>query len=247
LLTEAYPEIVRNNILFDWEWHQFNISDKTTLIRQLRELVFYRLNQYIVNPKEDIPHYINYSFIKCHYSKFVKQINKKRFDNFYDWCCEAFPEYASYWKPEDFGICLAFDGTRCNSLDEKIIYEFIKLDFGLQYIKAIGYEKSGEHIFILPEDHEDNKYCPDFVVEYIDKNNIKIKLDKPVYIEYYGLYTENHHTKVLDNYREKTYRKNNYFKSLNNIIFIDLYPEDLKNNLQGVRDKLKNLNLLMVA
>ncbi len=238
---ESYPQVYNNKTLFDWEWHQFNKSDKPTLIRQLRELVFYRLNQYIINPKEDIPHYINYSFIKSHYSKFVKQINKKRFDTFYDWCCVAFPEHVSFWKPEDFGLCVAFDGARCNSLDEKIIYEFLKVDYGLKYIEAIGFQKNGKHTFILPNEHEDNRYCPDFVIEYIDINNRKMKLKKPLYIEYYGLYSEIYNTKVMINYREKTYRKNDYFKSLDSILFIDLYQNDLNNNFDGLKNKLNNI------
>lgn len=41
--------------------------------------------------------------------------------------------------------------------------------------------------------------------------------------------------KDIDKYR--TF-KNEFYRNNNEINFIDLYPDDLKNNLQGVRDKL---------
>lgn len=34
--------------------------------------------------------------------------------------------------------------------------------------------------------------------------------------------------------------KNKFYNSLNDIIFIDLYPDDLKNNFEGIRVKLNN-------
>ena len=248
ILIETYPQIKENKTLFDWEWHQFNKSDKPTLLRMLRELVKFRLDKYIINPIVDIPIYINMSFIDAVYPKFKKQIFKNRFETFYQWCCEAFPEYAHNWSPEDFGMCVAFDGSRCGSLEEKMVYEYFKKETDLRYIEAIGYKHSGEHVFILPDEHEDNKYCPDFVIEYVDIDNIKTKLTKPMYIEYYGWYTEAYHTNPLVMYREKTWRKNDYFKSLDSITFIDIYPDDLKNNFEGLKVKcntiLDNLTIL---
>jgi len=242
LLVESYPIIKENNILFDWEWHQCNKSDKPLLLRMLRELVKFRLNEHIKNPIDDIPKYINRPFIETCYPKFIKHIHKKRFKNFYDWCCEAFPEYANYWIPEDFGLCVAVDGAICNSLEERVVYEFIKYRCNIEYIEAIGNKHSGKHVFILPYEHEDNKYCPDFVVEYInDISNKKIKFEIPIYIEYYGLYSETNPLPRIMSYKLKTDRKNEYFKNLDSIIFIDLYPEDLKNNCEGVKNKINNI------
>ena len=50
--------------------------------------------------------------------------------------------------------------------------------------------------------------------------------------------------KIKDNnprfkeYRERTERKINYYNSLNNIIFISLFPNDLQLNFEGVKNKL---------
>lgn len=241
LLVEVYPIIKDNKILFDWEWHQFNKSDKQTLIKMLRELIIYRLNEYIKNPIKDIPHFINRTFIKSLYPKFLNRFNKSKFNSFYEWCSASFPEYASNWKPEDFGLCIAFDGVQCNSTDEKVLYEFMKIEKGFNYIESIGSNRKGKHVFILPDEYKDNMYCPDFVIEYIKINGKKIKLVKPIYIEYYGMYTEIYNTKVMVKYREKTWRKNDYFKSLNSITFIDVYPSDLKNNFEGFINKLNNI------
>ena len=241
LLVEAYPEIKYNNILFEWEWNQCNRSDEKFLIKILREFTIFRLNDLIEKPILDIPKYINHTFFNIYYPKFIHQISKKRFANFYKWCCKAFPEYKNYWIPEDFGITVARDGAILNSLTEKTVYEYIKYDINLEYLKAIGNIRSGEHIFILPEEHEDNKYCPDFVIEYLNINNIKVNINKNIYIEYYGMYTEYHTNKIFINYKYKTLRKNEYYKNNSDIYFIDLYPEDLKNQCEGIRNKLENM------
>ena len=81
-----------------------------------------------------------------------------------------------------------------------------------------------------------NKICPDFVID----NYKDIELVKPIIIEYYGLYLKNYQGELtmFKNYQDKIVLKNNYYKSRDDIIFIDLYPYDLKNNCEGVKNKL---------
>jgi hypothetical protein len=237
-LIEAYPEILDNKILFDWEWTQFNISDKNTLIRVMREFILYRLNHLIKDFKTDIPLYINNNYIDLYCSKLKHHIMKNRFKNYYEWCCLSFPEYNDYWCLDDFEDKAILGNILFGSNKEKSLYEYIKNIFGLNYIKAIGNKRSGKYVFILPEESEDNKYCPDYVIEYINIDNKKVLLEKPIYIEYYGFYNPLNVNEIFVKYYEKTIRKNNYYKNNSSIYFIDFYPEDLDNIFKNVNIKL---------
>ena len=52
------------------------------------------------------------------------------------------------------------------------------------------------------------------------------------------MYCEKNDNDIYINYIKKTNLKNEIYKSIDNIVFIDLYPNDLKNSFQGVRSKL---------
>jgi len=243
LLIEAYPEIKDNNILFGWEWVQIKNGtySKCYLIKCLRELVIYRMNNLIVNIKEDLPNYMNNTYVKEIYPRF-NQHKKDNFQSYYEWSCLSFPEYSDTWKPEDFGGTYAFDGAKCDSIQEKITYEYIKRDLGFEYIMSMGSKHKGSHIIEVDKEiYGFKKCCPDFIIERIFKNNKEVKLNKTIYIEYYGMYLVNHKRSIFINYVKKTDLKNIIYRSRKDIIFIDLYPEDLKNKCEGVRNKLNNV------
>ena len=69
-------------------------------------------------------------------------------------------------------------------------------------------------------------YIPDFIIK-----------DKNIIIEYFGLYVDKNH-EFIENYKRKTHRKIKYFINIEGYEFIDLYPDDLKNDFEGVRKKL---------
>jgi len=245
LLAESYPEIKDSNILFGWEWVQNKNGtySREYLIKCLRELVIYRMNDLIIDIEEDLPRYINNSYINMIYPRFNQHKNDN-FKSYYEWSCLAFPEYASKWRPEDFGSTYAFDGSKCDSIQEKMAYEYMKRELGLDYIMSMGRKHSGKHIIEVDKEiYGFKKCCPDFVIEKILKNEEVIILNKKVYIEYYGLFNEDHANKIFINYVKKTHLKNEIYNSLDNIIFIALYPSDLKNNYEGVKNKINNMLL----
>lgn len=124
-----------------------------------------------------------------------------------------------------FNICKAKDGTLLDSNEEVILYEYIKHNIS-KNIKAIG--KSRKNMY----ENNGEKYAPDFELSCIDK-------DKKIIIEYFGLYYENtYNNKILEEYKNKANRKIEYFSKLDNIMFVALYPNDLKNNFKGVSEKL---------
>ena len=238
LLVEAYPIIKDNNLLFEWELSRNNKTSIHDLSRFLREFVIYRMNDLVFDIKDDLPTYLNFTFMNELYPKFCAYLQNsgtrlRKFTSFYEWACLSYPEYSKEWTPEDFGLCLAYDGVKCDSKQEIMVYESIKRDLNIDGICAIGSNHSGKYTYKY---NGINKICPDFVID----NYKDIELVKPIIIEYYGLYLKNYQGELtmFKNYQDKIVLKNNYYKSRDDIIFIDLYPYDLKNNCEGVKNKL---------
>jgi len=253
LLIDCYPQIKENNILFEWEWTQCGKNNIEFLINMLREYVLYRMNDVVVDIIKDAPNYINIAYFNVMFSKMNKHIAKHRFKNYYEWLCLAFPEYKDEWKKEDFKIIVAKDGNELDSFEERDVYEYIQSEYIFKFVKPIGKTRSGKYTFKLDETYEYEKFCPDFVIEYIYKDNKKIKLSKPIIIEYYGMYEELNKNKIFTKYREKTLVKEKYYKSNKDIYYIGIYPKDIKNNYEGLAKKLGSfymenlLNILQIV
>lgn len=113
---------------------------------------------------------------------------------------------------------LIHDEIKFDSMEELSVYKYIKHNF-FQNI-----EKYKGTMFYNKKNNE--SYIPDFIIK-----------DKNIIIEYFGLYVNREHEFIKD-YRNKTHRKIKYFNNIEGYEFIDLYPDDLKNDFEGVRNKL---------
>lgn len=151
------------------------------------------------------------------------------YSDFYTWVKELYP-YITF-KKEDIQVFLSKDNaTICNSLEECNIFDYIKFDMGITQIEAIGTKRTD----IYNNSKEKENYIPDFKIENV--------LDKPIIIEYYGLYNNRtNNVKHMKEYNDKIIRKNNFYKNNKEIYFIDLYPYDIKNNFEGVKNKIEKL------
>ena len=109
------------------------------------------------------------------------------------------------------------DNIRFDSKEEINLYNFLK-----KYYNII---KNDKILF----NSNNGRYKPDFFIYY---NDIIIIL------EYFGMYKNKPKHSMFKKYKEKTIDKINYFNTLDDYKFIDLYPTDLKNNFEGVREKL---------
>jgi len=109
------------------------------------------------------------------------------------------------------------DNIRFDSKEEILLYKFLK-----NYYNII---KNDKILF----NNKSGRYKPDFFIYY---NDIIIIL------EYFGMYKNESKYLMFQKYKEKTIDKINYFNSLDGYYFIDLYPTDLKNNFEGIRNKL---------
>jgi hypothetical protein len=140
-------------------------------------------------------------------------------------------------------MIVAKDGSELDSFQERDVYEYIQNNDIFKYIKSIGKKRKGKYIFALDETYEYEKFCPDFVIEYIYKNNKKIKLAKPIILEYYGMYDKNTKHQVFKNYIQKTLIKEQYYKTNKDIYYIGIFPDDTKNNFEGLAKKLGSFYL----
>lgn len=113
---------------------------------------------------------------------------------------------------------IEYNGENFDSNQELEVYKFIKDNF---------FDDIKRNTKTFLNDKVGERYRPDFVVE-----------KECLIIEYYGMYISDTFHRRFENYIEKTHRKNEYFNSLEGYYFIGLYPEDLKDNFEGVRNKL---------
>jgi hypothetical protein len=155
----------------------------------------------------------------------------KHYNSFFEWLNYLHSE----WNLDEkyFNNYIGFDNTKLNSGEEVILYNFLKKDVGLN-IKATGTKRKSKYKYYNEIYNE--YYIPDFLLKLNDKTHI---------IEYFGMWQESPISKIFINYYYKTIRKIDYFTRYceNNpeYSFIALFPNDLKNNFRGIKDKLNIL------
>lgn len=178
--------------------------------------------------KHDIPKIIKQTVLKdTQYYKFCMPCTLYYNGNFYEWINDIYP---NEFTQEDFKISQAKDQTILLSNEELRVYEYLKENI-TNNIKYIGKYKNTKYSYKF----EDTEFRPDFVVENI--------LDKPIIIEHFGYYYENHTNIIFKEYKQKTIKKIQYFNQNKDVYFIALFPEDLSHNFKGILDKW---NMLML-
>lgn len=223
-LVEAYPSILSDKIMFEWEWNQCGNVEESFLVNSLREFILYRCE--FKNLTKDIPRNICDAFVRQREPKLCKHIQRNRFDNWYEWSIKSFPEFKDIWNIEDFYSAVAYDGTIYDSKEEMLVYESLKKVFtNIEYIGRIK-SKTSDHVFQIEMDDMCRSVHPDF---YISTDG------RPLYIEYYGMYNESNNYHVIKEYVRKTNIKNKAYLSNESVRFVGIYPEDFKT------DKLENI------
>ena len=136
------------------------------------------------------------------------------FGTYTDACIEAdLPvNQAVYWFGEKRDPIYSKNNDNCLSIAEKIITDFM-IDNG------VVYEKSESLMY--------KNYIND---DRFGRKRFDWLIDNEVIVEYFGMMEQNF-------YRKKTEIKLKLCND-NNVKIIDLYPEDLKNNLKGIKEKL---------
>jgi len=195
----------------------------------------------VINNNEDL---FNWVVNNLKYNKVLRLMNsyKNFYTSTYKLLIDAYPQLQENKFIKANWNKIAYDGTVCNSYEEVKVYEFIKVDLHLKYIQSIGMSRKGKYIYKL----KDNKngfttFIPDFVIEKTIYNNKTVNFKKAIIIEYFGLNGKsNTKNSKFKDYDLKTKEKIEFYKSNDEIYFLDLYPEDLKNNFQGLKAKLES-------
>ena len=210
LLIIVYPDLD----IFPWE---FNMVSKDYWASRensdiaLKQLIEKRLHLSIL----DIPKYISRTYFQFNYQKFMLPLLRFYEGNIFKWIDSIYP---NQFTCRDFGYIECLDGTIVKSLAEQIIHNHLTTKYN--NVNYLNNQKENEGIY------GDTKYIPDWIIE----NNIVI--------EYLGLYKENK-TDIdkYDKYNLKTKEKLQMGED-SELIFVFLYEQDLKNNLQGLKEKI---------
>jgi len=200
------------------------------------------ISQYNISDyKNNLPNYLTYSYLtNMGESMLILSVSRyKHYNSMCEWINKLFPQFKL--EDSDFIKFLACDGkTKCDSMMEMNVFDYIYLDMNLIDIDNIRHKPSLNKKYSYINDTYDELYIPDFLIKKIQN----INLIKPLIIEFYGMYNTNINAeKMYVNYYHKTHRKEEYYKNNPDIYYIGLFPLDLKNNFQGVREKLTSFLL----
>ncbi|WP_342567787.1 hypothetical protein MKY09_05325 [Psychrobacillus sp. FSL K6-4046] len=208
-------------------------SEKQHADEYLRWFVETRLNINELNINRDIPKIFTVSSLRIIGEHRLNRCLHEydHYGSYYEWLSYIFPQWGL--QPENFKLSISFDGVVFDSNEECLIYEYLKRECGI----SITYVGNQRFYKFWNEEHNES-YIPDFVISKI--NNIK--LDKPLIMEYYGLYNPNLTDSFFQDYCEKTCRKNAFYKQNGDIYFLDIYPYDLVSTFKGVSEKLNAFN-----
>lgn len=213
LFMISYPNID----IFYWEFnstpHNFwNVKESSDIA--LKQLIESRLKLSI----NDIPKYISKNYFQFNYSKFMVPLIKLYNGNIFEWINSIYP---NIFTCRDFGYIECLDGTIVKSLTEQMIHNYLISNY--KNVKYITNQKENEGIYT------NTKYIPDWI------------LNGSIIVEYLGLYKENK-TQInkYDDYHLKTKSKLKIAEK-SKLTFIFLYESDLKNNLQGIKQKINEL------
>lgn len=216
-IIECFPEF---NI-FEWEFNRTTgyWKTKNNRIKAFKQLVEEKLLLDINN----IPQIVTNCFLKNNYPKFSWILDEYYQSNIYNWVNEVYP---NKFIINDFSSLVTSDGFLVGSKEEMLLHEFMISNYNND-IKYVGNKRGNKYKWCNKKEKEN--YYVDWIV------------DCNIIIEYFGLYKPKRLEDHILEYVAKTHRKIVFFTDYcinNHWSFIALFPEDLKYNLQGVKDKL---------
>ena len=208
------------NKWYTWEFKSVSKGfweDKQNRVDSIKELCV-KLNIKL----DELPLIINYPFIVNKYHRFSWVCDKYYKSDMFLWVDECFPDM---FKSEDFNYIIGSNGVRLDSKEEKIIHEYFLCNFNV--VKYYENNICEENKWF--NEVENENYVADWL------------LNDKLIIEYFGWYhiSSYNKDKRITEYIDKADRKITFFNSLSDYNFIALYPKDMRNNLKGIKEKLK--------
>ncbi len=221
---EFWSEIFPNKF-FAWEFplttrnYWSNKNNRTVALRELIE-------QYLSIEINDIPKKLTYTFLVNNFRKFAGVCDKYYKSNIYTWINEAYP---NRFNQDEFHNTISPDGYRLDSIPELKIHEIL-LSMGCQIQYFENKQAVKEKWF---NEKYDEWYVPDWII------------NQKYIIEYFGWYDIKRYGKYdrITKYIDKAHRKKEYFTQLEGYTFIDIYPEDLEGEYNGLLVKFRSHGL----
>ena len=115
----------------------------------------------------------------------------------------------------DYKIDKLYDGILFDSIEEIYVYK---------QLKCVNKEIIKNTKMKFKNEKYNESYIPDFII------------GDNIIVEYFGMYNENHNSKIYKRYTQKANRKIKFFESLKGFIFIPIYPNDIYKN--RIKNKL---------
>lgn len=214
-ITFCYPNL---NIK-PWSIKKLNVSDGFWNKKYNR---FWHIREGIKNMLEDKIIDKSCEILELEYDVIYNYISSSMLCCYKKQCIE---EYLQFCGIDSSYTIKTYNGIKFDSYQEKQVYKYIYENITSKIQKC--FKKEG---YLYTNKKYQENYIPDF---YIQSGN-----NKPILVEYFGMYRTDNPNYIFKDYCNKTNRKIEYYNSLDDIIFISLFPKDLNDNFKGVREKL---------
>lgn len=180
----------------------------------LKQFIENDLNLHI----DKIPLYLTLENIRKHSNTIRNVLRKYYNNNIYLWVNEIYPDK---FIEEDFNVIVlrnVFDSIEENQIDDILRQQFTNVIYNQRN---------------TPNTIKIYKSIPDWFI--FTNNGVYV-------VEYFGIsIDQKQYNKRISGYVQKTKNKIDKYKLANGYNFIYLYPDDLKNNYNGLYEKIKTI------
>jgi hypothetical protein len=220
-------------LLFKDKFHEWEFTfpkgyfkNKSNVERVMHKVVKLLIEKEIINNVEEIPSKVNkYTLIKIGLASFLLTVCENSIHKAFNF---IFP---NKWNESDFYSNLrTSDGYIVDSYEELYIHEFL-----IKHIQNIKYYDNNSKKEYKRYNEKYNEY---YVADWLINGHI--------IVEYFGWCKEESYDNntLIRNYIDKTRRKIEFYQSLPSDGFLAIYPEDITDSFQGLKNKLSMLKVI---
>ena len=214
-ITFCYP----NLNLKPWSMNNLNVRDgfwdkKYNRFWNIREGIKTMIEDKII----DEP----YEVLELEYDVIYNYISSSMLCYYKKQCIE---EYLQFCGINSSYTIKVYNNIKFDSYQEKQVYKYIYENITDKIQKC--FKRDG---YLYTNEKYQENYIPDFYIEFGN--------ERLILVEYFGMYRRDNPSSIFKDYCDKTDRKIEYYNSLNDIIFVSLFPKDFNDNFKGVREKL---------
>jgi hypothetical protein len=187
-------------------------DDKEHRIQALK----YLIEQDIKIPLQKVPLYVTLTALRNNGTTTMYTVCKKYYHKLFEWVNEVYP---GEFNEKDFDI--HYVRNNFDSIEEAEVHDILKKTF-----KSVIYNPRNTDRTVIIDG-----MIPDWLVFTREKCYI---------VEYFGICIGDHRdNKRIHDYKNKTIKKIEKYNKLGGYGKVFLYPDDLKNNYSGLKEKLK--------